>query len=172
MDIGEGAFTATLNSLANTIVSMDVADSALESAEFIETIRQIMVEAGKPNLVDYFPVLKRMDPQGAKRRMTRYFRWMFSVFDRIIDKRLEVKDVSDRKNDMLDTLLELCEDEKEDLDLFQMKHLFLVSLILSAFIFFLYKNNFFLIKFVQKHLCSASLNEEEKDVRWFVHRFF
>ncbi|PKI40444.1 hypothetical protein CRG98_039168, partial [Punica granatum] len=65
VDIGEAGFKSSLNLMGNTIVSMDLADPNSESAkEFKELVWQIMVEAGKPNLADYFPVLKRVDPLG------------------------------------------------------------------------------------------------------------
>ncbi|OWM71910.1 hypothetical protein CDL15_Pgr017793 [Punica granatum] len=121
VNIGEAGFTTTLNLLGNTIVSMDLADPTSESAkEFKELVWQIMVEVGKPNLADYFPVLKRVDPQGARRRMTGYFRRLFDVFQGIIKSRLQAREVtgSVRKNDVLDTLLELSMEE------FQIKHLF------------------------------------------------
>lgn len=130
VDIGELGFTTTLNLLANTILSVDLADATSEAAkELKEIVWQIMVEAGKPNIADYFPVLKRIDPQGGKRRMTSYFKRMFDVFDKVIGERLQVRAVSnsDKKNDMLDILLDLTEDKKEEMDLFLVKHLFLVS---------------------------------------------
>ncbi|PKI69529.1 hypothetical protein CRG98_010057 [Punica granatum] len=125
VNIGEAGFTTTLNLLGNTIISMDLADPTSESAkEFKELVWQIMVEVGKPNLADYFPVLKRVDPQGARRRMTGYFRRLFDVFQGIIKSRLQGREVtgSVRKNDVLDTLLELSMEE------FQIKHLFFVSI--------------------------------------------
>ncbi|OWM62935.1 hypothetical protein CDL15_Pgr020229 [Punica granatum] len=115
VDIGEAGFTTMLNLLGNTILSVDLADPTSESAkEFKELVWHIMVEAGKPNLADYFPVLKRLDPQGARRRMTGYFGRMFDVFNRIINERLQVREIpgSVRNNDMLDTLLELSEDKR------------------------------------------------------------
>ncbi|OWM73533.1 geraniol 8-hydroxylase-like [Punica granatum] len=126
--IGEAGFSTTLNLLGNTTLSMDLADPTSESAkEFKELVWQIMAEVGKPNLADYFPVLRRMDPQGVRRRTTGYNWRMFDVFDRIINDRLQVREVpgSVRKYDMLDTLLDLVEDKKEGMDLFLMKHLFL-----------------------------------------------
>lgn len=106
---------------------MDLVDPSSESGkEFKKIVWQIMVETGKPNLADYFPILKRVDPQGAKRRMTACFRRLLDVFDRIIAKRLQDREAAG-KNDMLDTLLELAEDSKEGVDLFHIKHLFLVS---------------------------------------------
>ncbi|OWM71936.1 geraniol 8-hydroxylase-like [Punica granatum] len=128
VDIGEAGFKSSLNLMGNTIVSMDLADPNSESAkEFKESVWQIMVEAGKPNLADYFPVLKRVDPLGVRKRMTGYFGRMFDVFDRIINDRLQDREISGfvRKNDMLDALLDLSEDKEEGMDLFLMKHLFL-----------------------------------------------
>ncbi|PKI40441.1 hypothetical protein CRG98_039165 [Punica granatum] len=78
VDIGEAGFKSSLNLMRNTIISMDLADPNSESAkEFKELVWQIMVDAGKPNLADYFPVLKRVDPLGVRQRMTGYFGRMF-----------------------------------------------------------------------------------------------
>ncbi|PKI50819.1 hypothetical protein CRG98_028814 [Punica granatum] len=154
VDIGDAGFMASLNLLGKTILSMDLADPNSASAkEFKEIVWQIMVEVGKPNWADYFPVLKRMDLQGVKRRMTGYFERTFDVFDRIISDRLQVREVSGfvRKNDMLDTLLDLSEDKEEGMDPFLMKHLFWVSL-----------NLYFYSFLVMKHLCR---NGHESEVQ-------
>ncbi|OWM71934.1 geraniol 8-hydroxylase-like [Punica granatum] len=114
VDIGEAGFKSSLNLMRNTIISMDLADPNSESAkEFKELVWQIMVDAGKPNLADYFPVLKRVDPLGVRQRMTGYFGRMFDVFNRIINDRLQDREISGfvRKSDMLDALLDLSEDK-------------------------------------------------------------
>ncbi|KAM7507010.1 hypothetical protein LguiA_017463 [Lonicera macranthoides] len=74
VDIGQAGFRTSLNLLSNTIFSMDLIDPFENSAkEFKELVWNIMVEAGKPNMVDYFPFLKGIDPQGIRCRMTVYF---------------------------------------------------------------------------------------------------
>ncbi|KAK4796881.1 hypothetical protein SAY86_029207 [Trapa natans] len=128
VDIGEAAFATSLNLLGNAVFSMDLADATSKLAkEFKEVVWLIMEEAGKPNIADYFPMLKWLDPQGGRRRMSRYFKRLFALFDRIISERLEGIPVSGskRKDDLLDILLNLSKD-KEDMDLVTMKHLFLI----------------------------------------------
>ncbi|KAK4771450.1 hypothetical protein SAY87_031982 [Trapa incisa] len=141
VDIGEAAFIAALNLLGNTIFSMDLtmdAASELSVKELKELVCNVMVQVGRPNMADYFPVLKRVDPQGVKRRMTDCFQRTFDLFDRIIGERLRVRSsavsgassYSRRKvNDMLDILLDLAEDKGEEggIDLYTVKHLFFVG---------------------------------------------
>ncbi|KAM4072700.1 hypothetical protein ACB094_11G158600 [Castanea mollissima] len=60
VDIGRAAFKTTLNLLSNTICTVDLADSNSDMArEFKELVWNIMEEVGKPNLADYFPVLRK-----------------------------------------------------------------------------------------------------------------
>ncbi|OWM71937.1 geraniol 8-hydroxylase-like [Punica granatum] len=128
VNIGEAAFRTSLNLLGSTILSMDLADPTSESAkEFKELVGQIMVEVGKQNVADYFPVLKWLDPQGVRQRMTSYGRRMLDIFGTIIKNRLQHQNVSGfgRKNDMLETLLDLSKDKEEGLDLVLIEHLFL-----------------------------------------------
>ncbi|KAG5560713.1 hypothetical protein RHGRI_003898 [Rhododendron griersonianum] len=64
VDIGSAAFTTSLNLLSNTVFSVDLAGLSQESArEFRDLATNITMEAGKPNLADYFPVLAKIDPQ-------------------------------------------------------------------------------------------------------------
>ncbi|KAK5804677.1 hypothetical protein PVK06_032328 [Gossypium arboreum] len=64
VNIGQAAFDTTINLLSNTIFSMDLVDPNSSIArEFKETVCDIMVEIGKPNLADYFPLLTKLDPQ-------------------------------------------------------------------------------------------------------------
>lgn len=130
VEIGEAAFTTSINFLATAVFSLDLVDRSSGSAkEFKQTVWQIMVEAGKPNVVDFFPVLRKIDPQGTRRRMTRHFRKMFNLFDRLIEERLRLRETpgSPRMNDVLDTLIDICEDKEEDMDMSQLKPLLLVG---------------------------------------------
>ncbi|KAJ8767638.1 hypothetical protein K2173_018196 [Erythroxylum novogranatense] len=127
VNIGELAFKTTLNAMSNTIFSLDLTNSSLETAkEFKEVVRCIMDEAGKPNLADYFPFLKNFDLQRI-RSMGKYFGKMLEVFDRKIYERLELRKAKDyvQANDMLETLLSICEDSSEEFDTHRIKHLFL-----------------------------------------------
>ncbi|XP_060674030.1 geraniol 8-hydroxylase-like [Ziziphus jujuba] len=129
VDIGSAAFTTTLNLLSNTIFSVDLADPNSEMArDFRETVLNIMEVAGKPNLGDFFPVLRKIDPHGIRRSMTVYFGRVLDLFGRIIDQRLQFRKSpgSIRHNDVLDTLLDITEENSEGINKTQILHLLLV----------------------------------------------
>lgn len=63
LDISDAVFTTVLNSISNTFFSMDLARyTSDKSQEFKDIIWGIMEEAGRPNVVDFFPVLRVLDP--------------------------------------------------------------------------------------------------------------
>ncbi|GMP31571.1 hypothetical protein CsSME_00005727 [Camellia sinensis var. sinensis] len=131
VDIGRAAFTTSLNLLSNTVFSVDLADPSQDSAkEFRDLVWNIMVEAGKPNLVDYFPVLAKIDPQGIRGRMRVHFAKILQLFGRLIDERLELRKLrkTSEENDVLDILLDIIDQNSEDIDRIHMEHLFLVCL--------------------------------------------
>ncbi|XP_040985756.1 geraniol 8-hydroxylase-like [Juglans microcarpa x Juglans regia] len=118
IDIGMVAVKTTLNLLSNTVFSLDLANSDSDMAgEFKEIAGGIMREVGKPNLVDYFPLLKKIYPQGAM-RLTVHFSKLIDIFDRLISRRLQLRKVSGyvTKSDMLDTLLNISGDNSTELD--------------------------------------------------------
>ncbi|KAF8032913.1 hypothetical protein BT93_D1717 [Corymbia citriodora subsp. variegata] len=128
VDIGEAAFRTSLNFLSNTIFSLDLADpSSASNTEFKKIFSLIMAVAGKPNIADYFPILKKIDPQGSRRQMKMYFGQMLDLFEGLIQKRMQMRAASDyaRKDDVLDTLIDLCEDENAHMEILQIKHLLL-----------------------------------------------
>uniref|UniRef100_A0A5B7BCS3 Geraniol 8-hydroxylase-like n=1 Tax=Davidia involucrata TaxID=16924 RepID=A0A5B7BCS3_DAVIN len=77
-----------------------------------------MEEAGKPNLVDYFPVLRKMDPQGIRHRMAIHFGKLIGLFDHMISQRLESRRLHGclASNDVLDTLLNITEENGDQID--------------------------------------------------------
>ncbi|PRQ19602.1 putative geraniol 8-hydroxylase [Rosa chinensis] len=128
VDIGRAVFSTTLSLLSQTIFSVDLADpSSKTTREFKETVWGMMEEIGKPNLADYFPFLRKLDPQGIRRRLTHHFQITVDMFDRMIHQRLESRkrDGYISTNDMLDTLLNINEDKMEDMDMPETQHLFL-----------------------------------------------
>ncbi|KAE9467313.1 hypothetical protein C3L33_00779, partial [Rhododendron williamsianum] len=130
IDIGKVAFSTTLNLLSNAIFSVDMIDPSSGSAnEFKELVWNMMEEIGKPNLVDYFPALKIIDPQGRLRRLTGYAGKMIGVFDELIKTRLLARKTevgSDETEDLLDTLLGI-EESSHEIDRRHTEHLMLVS---------------------------------------------
>ncbi|XP_060181244.1 geraniol 8-hydroxylase-like [Lycium barbarum] len=127
LDVGQAAFKTNLNLLSNTIFSKDLADPFSNSeVELKEVIWSIMAEAGKPNLVDFFPILERIDPQGIRRRITIQFGKLFKLFDDLIDERLEEKRRGcSEKSDVLKVLLNISAKNPEEIDQNHIKSMFL-----------------------------------------------
>lgn len=73
--------------------------------EFKDAVWTVLEVSGKPNLADFFPILKPLDPQGLVRRGKGYANKVMTIFDKIIDQRLQTRSSSSRKNDVLDSLL-------------------------------------------------------------------
>ncbi|KAG8391717.1 hypothetical protein BUALT_Bualt01G0216200 [Buddleja alternifolia] len=92
MDIGEAAFTTSLNLI--------------------------------PNFVDYFSILKSVDPQGILKETKIYFELFFAKFDEIIDEKLKNRSrPGDQKNDLVDALIEINQRDEAELSQTYMKHL-------------------------------------------------
>ncbi|KAB2624910.1 hypothetical protein D8674_016570 [Pyrus ussuriensis x Pyrus communis] len=79
-------------------------------------------------LADYFPVLKKIDPMGIRRRLANHFQKMIGLFDRMITQRLESRKSRDyvTTKDMLDTLINFSEEKSEDMNVVETEHLFLI----------------------------------------------
>ncbi|CAO2824457.1 unnamed protein product [Amaranthus hypochondriacus] len=125
VDIGKAAFTTSLNLLSNTFFSMDMAThDSLSSQEFKDLIWHVTEEIGRPNLSDYFPILRCFDLQGVYKRNSNNLNKMLNIFEEIINERL--KTPNDPKDDVLTTLLQLVKDN--ELSLEEVKHLLMVSM--------------------------------------------
>ena len=136
IDIGRVVFTTVLNSIPNTFFSMDMAqyDSQL-SQEFQDLVCGVAEEMGRPNNADYFPALWFLDPQGVSKRTRIYYTQILGIFDGIIKQRLQSRASSmssEASNDVLDSLLNLIEDDNSEISLLDIKHLLMV-------IYFLFK---------------------------------
>ena len=133
LNISEASFTTVLNSISNTFFSMDLAHyTSDKSQEFKVIIRGIMEEAGKPNVVDFFPIFRLLDPQGARARMNSYFGKLIAFFDGLIEERLCLRGFereSKACNDVLDSLLELMLEDNSQVSRPHVLHLFLVSIL-------------------------------------------
>lgn len=120
VNIGKAAFTTALNLLSNTFSSIDLASHASSnSQEFKDLVWHMLEEGARPNVSDFFPLVRGLDLQGVLRRSTNYLKKMLGVFEEIIDGRLRNPD--DSKGDVLGTLLKLVEDKELSLD--EVKHL-------------------------------------------------
>ncbi|GFP82473.1 ferruginol synthase [Phtheirospermum japonicum] len=116
-NIGEAAFTTSLNLVSATLFSLDFACFDSNSAQEV---------LGTPNLADYFPLLKFIDPQRLNRGAEVYFGKLLAKIDEIIDQRLESRRKSNspsRKHDLLEVLLDLNQESDSELCRNDMKHL-------------------------------------------------
>ncbi|XP_045798597.1 cytochrome P450 76T24-like [Trifolium pratense] len=109
-DVGEVVFTTILNSISNILFSMDLTHSTPDekSQEFKNIIWGIMEESGRPNVSDFFPILRPLDPQRVKARMTNHMKKVYKIFDGIIEERICSRDSKvdyEVFNDVLDSLL-------------------------------------------------------------------
>ncbi|XP_073061531.1 cytochrome P450 76T24-like [Primulina eburnea] len=130
VDIGRAAFTTSLNLMSATLFSEEFAAFDSDSVEELkELVWGIMEIIGKPNLTDYFPLFRALDPQGISRKSTVYFKRCFDIFEGIIVKRLEMRGRisvdGTRKSDMLESLLDINQRNDSELSILDIKHLLL-----------------------------------------------
>ncbi|KAE8676709.1 Detected protein of unknown function [Hibiscus syriacus] len=112
INIGQVAFDATINLLFNTIFSVDLVDpNSSQARGFRQTFWDIMEDAGKPNLAYYFPLLRKIDPQCIRRRMTVHFGKLLTLFGNMFDERSQSRKSNcfNASNDVLDTLIDIVE---------------------------------------------------------------
>lgn len=110
-------FLMSFNIVGNLMLSRDVVDSQCkEGYEFFQAMGMVSVWAGKPNLADFFPFLKWLDPQGLKRNMTRDMGRALEIVEGFVKERIEEYKFGDKEKaskDFLDTLLEFEGDGKD-----------------------------------------------------------
>ncbi|KAJ0762585.1 putative geraniol 8-hydroxylase [Helianthus annuus] len=125
VNIGGIAFTTSFNFLSNLMFSTDFAqyDSSY-SQEFKDDVWALLEIGGKPNISDFFPVLKFFDLQGLLRRGNLHGNKILTIFDNVIDKRLQTRSTSLRDNDVLDSLLNLNQMDESAFSRNDMRHLF------------------------------------------------
>lgn len=107
------AFGTSLNSLSNTVFSMDMMDPKSSGVhELKDLLGKIFLLAGKPNLADFFPFLKPFDPQRIKRDMKVSYDRLHELLDEMVHQRLRVRESgSPRSDDFLDVLLDHCQEQ-------------------------------------------------------------
>lgn len=116
VDIGTAVFKTTINLLSNTIFSVDLVQSAGKVGEFKDLVTNITKLVGTPNLADYFPVLRMVDPQGIKRRQAKNVEKVLDIFGNLANQRLKLREkgtnVESHNKDMLDALLNISQENK------------------------------------------------------------
>ncbi|KAK6152338.1 hypothetical protein DH2020_014973 [Rehmannia glutinosa] len=112
VDVGRFFFLMAFNLIGNLIFSKDLLDPRSErGARFFYHAGKTMEYAGKPNVADFLPGLKWVDPQGIRRKTQFHVKRAFDVAGEFLKERMrEMENGSgfekkDRK-DYLDVLLE------------------------------------------------------------------
>ncbi|XVF52081.1 hypothetical protein PTKIN_Ptkin04bG0236300 [Pterospermum kingtungense] len=117
VNIGQVAFATALNLISTTIFSTDIVDPEFSTAqEFKDLVWRIMEDSARPNLSDYFPIIKGFDLQGIRKHIRASYMRLHEIFDDMIDKRMEARASGfiARTGDLLDVLLDQCEENGSD----------------------------------------------------------
>ncbi|XP_010544668.1 PREDICTED: cytochrome P450 76C1-like [Tarenaya hassleriana] len=131
VDIGRASFVTAVNIISNTLFSIDFGSyDHTASNEFHDLVIGIMTAAGKPNVADYFPILRFLDLQGIRKEMKSCSDRLFEVFQGFIDARIAKRssrnDPKDASNtDVLDSLLDIALENGWELSVKDIRHLLL-----------------------------------------------
>ncbi|KAL8492977.1 hypothetical protein ACS0TY_024254 [Phlomoides rotata] len=126
VDVGDAAFTTSLNLISATLFSMEFAEFNSDSSHEMKDLMGAMMKCvGRPNFADYFPILKFIDPQGILKQTKFYVEKLFAIFDGIIDERLK----SIEKNDLLEALIAINKNDEAELSMKDIRHLLLDLLV-------------------------------------------
>lgn len=101
-------FLSSFNLLGNLMLSRDLLDpNSKDAAEFFASMIGLMEWGGHPNISDFFPFLRWLDPQGLKRKMKRDLGKAMKIASKFVKERVEEMKEGDRvRKDFLDVLLE------------------------------------------------------------------
>ncbi|KAL0360876.1 UNVERIFIED_CONTAM: cytochrome [Sesamum radiatum] len=118
-------------------LNLRVVDIGFDSGfaqEFKETINGVAKSIAAPNIADYVPWLKMIDPQGIKRQSEFYFSKLFGIIESVIDRRLQARGThfgSPVEKDLLEALLDISQGSDYDFSRSEIKHLLLVGELLN-----------------------------------------
>uniref|UniRef100_A0A9I9CWC0 Cytochrome P450 76A2 n=2 Tax=Cucumis melo TaxID=3656 RepID=A0A9I9CWC0_CUCME len=129
LDVGKFMFVMSFNLIGNLIFSKDLLEAnSKRGKEFYYHTRKVMEMAGKPNVADFLPALRWLDPQGIRRKTQFHVNKAFEIAGEFIKERLLIRGKKDiinnddddekieeiRKKDYLDVLLEFRGDGVEE----------------------------------------------------------
>ncbi|XP_057781936.1 carnosic acid synthase-like [Salvia miltiorrhiza] len=131
MNVGQATFTAMSNLMLATLFSIEY--DASDHKKLMEHVRALTNHLGVPDVSDLFPILAPLDLQGIKRKLTHHLGALLDLVQSLIDQRLQARKASNylKKNDVLETLLDLSLGNQCDLSLEEIKHMF-VDLIIAG----------------------------------------
>lgn len=124
------------NLVGNLMLSRDLMDSkSMEGKEFFDCMNKILELAGTPNVADFLPFLKWMDPLKIKRTMVRDMTKTMRISSQFVKERIEEKKAGKQrvKKDFLDVLLEYEGDGKDGPDKFTVHNVNIVIMVCYPF---------------------------------------
>ncbi|CAK9165546.1 unnamed protein product [Ilex paraguariensis] len=110
IDVGRFFFLMAFNLIGNLMFSKDLLDpNSKKGKKFFYHAGKVTELAGKPNMADFLPMLRWLDPQGIRKKMKFHVNEAFDIAGGFIKERMENMDSDygeDKKKDYLDVLLE------------------------------------------------------------------
>lgn len=103
--------------IRNLSMSRDVLKSeSNEEPEFLDAMVKVMEVASQPNVSDFLPFLRWLDPQGIKRNMVREMGRCIKASTQFVNERVEKRKSGIKKvnKDLLDMLLDSEGDDGKD----------------------------------------------------------
>ncbi|XP_057809222.1 cytochrome P450 76T24-like [Salvia miltiorrhiza] len=123
VDVGEAAFATTLNLMSAWLFSVEFARLGSESShEMKDVVWGVMECLGSPNLADYFPVLRCVDPQRILKKTEFYVGKLLAIFEEIIDEKLKS---SGERDDLVGDFIDLYQRDEAQLSRNDITHLLL-----------------------------------------------
>ncbi|KAF8403512.1 hypothetical protein HHK36_011616 [Tetracentron sinense] len=118
VEIPRVVFEMAFNLIGNLIISKDLLDpNSTRWSEFFYHAGKVLELTGKPNVADFLPILRWIDPQGIKRKTQFHVGRAFDVTSGFIEERRKSKGKKSdegRRKDYLDVLLEFKGDGIEE----------------------------------------------------------
>ncbi|KAL3536170.1 hypothetical protein ACH5RR_004631 [Cinchona calisaya] len=113
IDVGRFFFLMAFNLIGNLMFSKDLLDPNSErGAKFFLHAGKVMEYAGKPNIADFLPMLKWLDPQGLRRLTQFHIKQAFDIAGLYLKERISRNETDDhhsnekKRRDYLDVLLD------------------------------------------------------------------
>ena len=140
VDISRASFVTALNIISNILFSVDLGNyDSRRSSDFQDMVIGVMESVGNTDLANFFPFMRFLDVQGTRKKVKDCSERLFRAFRGLYDDRIkgnslqtDNKDVSSK--DFLDALIDLNQGDEADLNINEIEHLLLVSLLLICMI--------------------------------------
>ncbi|GLT25809.1 hypothetical protein SLA2020_009140 [Shorea laevis] len=135
LDLSHFLFILAFNVMGNLVLSRDLVDSrSKEGREFFNAMGKVAEWGGKPNISDFFPVLKWLDPQGIRRNMERDLGIAIKIISKFVKQRMEEKKLGEemKTKDFLDALLEYQREGRDCADKLTEQNVFILEMFFAG----------------------------------------